>query len=238
MEYVIETNNLTKSFNGIIAVNKLNLKIKRGKIFGFLGPNGAGKSTTIRMLCGILQPTDGMAVVNGFDVIKEPEKIKQTIGYVTQSFGLYEDLTVEENLRFYASLYYMPKEKIKYNINEILNIIELNNRRDTLIRNLSGGLKQRIALACAVVHDPEIIFLDEPTAGVDPVLRKSIWDILKKLSGKGVTLFVTTHYLEEAERCDEVGFIFNGKLVACDTVQNIKSGGKSLEDIYISLIKK
>jgi len=238
MEYVIETNNLTKSFNGIIAVNKLNLKIKRGKIFGFLGPNGAGKSTTIRMLCGILQPTDGMAVVNGFDVIKEPEKIKQTIGYVTQSFGLYEDLTVEENLRFYASLYYMPKEKIKYNINEILNIIELNNRRDTLIRNLSGGLKQRIALACAVIHDPEIIFLDEPTAGVDPVLRKSIWDILKKLSGKGVTLFVTTHYLEEAERCDEVGFIFNGKLVACDTVQNIKSGGKSLEDIYISLIKK
>jgi len=238
MEYVIETNNLTKSFNGIIAVNKLNLKIKRGKIFGFLGPNGAGKSTTIRMLCGILQPTDGMAVVNGFDVIKEPEKIKQTIGYVTQSFGLYEDLTIEENLRFYASLYYMPKEKIKYNINEILNIIELNNRRDTLIRNLSGGLKQRIALACAVVHDPEIIFLDEPTAGVDPVLRKSIWDILKKLSGKGVTLFVTTHYLEEAERCDEVGFIFNGKLVACDTVQNIKSGGKSLEDIYISLIKK
>ena len=183
-------------------------------------------------------PTDGMAVVNGFDVIKEPEKIKQTIGYVTQSFGLYEDLTVEENLRFYASLYYMPKEKIKYNINEILNIIELNNRRDTLIRNLSGGLKQRIALACAVIHDPEIIFLDEPTAGVDPVLRKSIWDILKKLSGKGVTLFVTTHYLEEAERCDEVGFIFNGKLVACDTVQNIKSGGKSLEDIYISLIKK
>ncbi|MDD5686454.1 MAG: ABC transporter ATP-binding protein [Elusimicrobia bacterium] len=236
--YIIETNNLTKAYDTLIAVNNINLKIKRGEIFGFLGPNGAGKSTTIRMLCGILPPTSGDAFVNGFSITKEPEKIKRSIGYVTQKFGLYEDLTVEENLEFYASLFNIPSSRVNLNIDKTLELLKLSNRKNSLVSELSGGLKQRLAIASSMVHDPEIIFLDEPTAGVDPVLRKEIWDVLKNLSKQGVTLFLTTHYLEEAERCNTIGYIFNGLLTAVNTPENFKSGGKSLEEVYISFIKQ
>lgn len=237
MDYIIETRDLTKQYGSLIAVNKVNLKIKRGEIFGFLGPNGAGKSTTIRMLCGILPPTSGDAVVNGCAIVKEPEKIKQTIGYVTQRFGLYDDLTVRENLSFYASLYYLPKERIRTNIDKILMQLKLRDRMDSLVGELSGGLKQRLAIAGAMVHDPEIIFLDEPTAGVDPVLRKEIWEILRQLSKDGVTLFLTTHYMEEAEKCTTIGFLFDGILTAMDTPAHFKTSERSLEDVYISFMK-
>ncbi|OGS45087.1 MAG: ABC transporter ATP-binding protein [Elusimicrobia bacterium RIFOXYD2_FULL_34_15] len=238
MDYIIETQNLTKSYSELIAVNKLNLKIKRGDIFGFLGPNGAGKSTTIRMLCGILPPTDGNAVVNGFDIIHQPEKIKKSIGYVTQRFGLYDDLTIKENLTFYASLYHLPESKIKKNIENILSILKLSNRINSMVKELSGGLKQRLSIACAMVHDPEIVFLDEPTAGVDPISRKDMWDVFKHLSNQGITIFITTHYMEEAERCNSIGFIFDGILKAVDTPANFKNSGKTLEEVYISFIKQ
>ncbi|MDD5491694.1 MAG: ABC transporter ATP-binding protein [bacterium] len=236
MEYIIATQKLTKTYGRLIAVNKIDLNVKKGEIFGFLGPNGAGKSTTIRMLCGILQPDSGSAMVNGYDIVRQPEKIKQRIGYVTQRFGLYDDLTVSENLNFYASLYNIPPQKIKNNVNNILIMLKFTDRVNSLVSELSGGLKQRLAIACAIVHDPEIVFLDEPTAGVDPVLRKEIWDVLKGLSQQGMTLFITTHYMEEAEKCHSLGFIFDGKLMAVDTPVNFQSGGKSLEDVYISFM--
>jgi ABC-type multidrug transport system ATPase subunit len=238
MQETIITESLSKYYGDITAVDKLDLNIHAGEIFGFLGPNGAGKSTTIRMLCSILTPDSGKAYVNGFDVAKEPEKVKQTIGYVTQKFGLYEDLTVRENLQFFASLYNMERSRIEANITKTLGSINLSKRIDSLVSELSGGLKQRLAIACALVHDPKIVFLDEPTAGVDPVLRKEIWDYLKDLSEEGITLFVTTHYLEEAERCSRVGFIFDGKLKAIDKVENFKKGGKTLEDVFVSFITK
>lgn len=238
MNYIIETNKLTKTYGDLIAVDKIDLKVKKGEIFGFLGPNGAGKSTTIRMLCGILQPNSGTALVNGYDIVNQSEKIKQNIGYVTQRFGLYDDLTVGENLDFYASLYNIPPVKIKKNISNILSLLKFAERVNSLVGELSGGLKQRLAIACAIVHDPEIVFLDEPTAGVDPVLRKEIWEVLKNLSQQGMTLFITTHYMEEAEKCHSLGFIFNGKLMATDTPAHFQSGGKSLEDVYISFMDK
>jgi ABC-2 type transport system ATP-binding protein len=238
MDYIIKTQKLTKIYGDLIAVNKIDLNVKRGEIFGFLGPNGSGKSTTIRMLCGILQPNSGNALVNGYDVVHHPEKIKQSIGYVTQRFGLYDDLTVVENLNFYASLYNISREKIKKNVSEILALLKFTDRVNSLVGELSGGLKQRLAIACAIVHDPEIVFLDEPTAGVDPVLRKEIWELLKNLSQQGITLFITTHYMEEAEKCHSLGFIFDGKLMALDTPASFRAGGRSLEDVYISFMGK
>jgi ABC-2 type transport system ATP-binding protein len=238
MENIIATQKLTKKYGNLTAVNKVDLKVKRGEIFGFLGPNGAGKSTMIRMLCGILQPTAGQATVNGYDIVHQPERIKQSIGYVTQRFGLYDDLTIGENLRFYASLYNIAQDKIDKNVNNLLKLFKFSARVDSLVGELSGGLKQRLAIACAIVHDPEIIFLDEPTAGVDPVLRKDIWEVLKSLSQDGITLFLTTHYMEEAERCHSLGFIFNGTLMAVDTPAHFQAAGKSLEDVYVSFMNE
>jgi len=219
---IIKTINLTKRFERTVAVDNLSLEIEKGEIFGFLGPNGAGKSTTIRMLCGILEPTSGQGWVGGYDIIKEAEKIKTIIGYMSQSFGLYQDLTVEENLRFYSRLYISDKALVKKRVEEIIELMDLSPYRRFLAGRLSGGWKQRLALACAVVHRPQIIFLDEPTAGIDPVSRRILWDYLYELSTQGITLFVTTHYMEEAERCHRIGFIWEGKLVACDTPDGIK----------------
>ena len=238
MDYIIETQNLTKTYGKLIAVNKLNLKIKRGDIFGFLGPNGAGKSTTIRMLCGILQPNEGTAKINGFDIINKSEKIKESIGYVTQRFGLYDDLTVQENLSFYASLYNLSEDTINNNIKNILTLLKLTNRANSIVKELSGGLKQRLSIGCAMVHNPEIIFLDEPTAGVDPISRKEMWEVFNHLSQQGITIFITTHYMEEAERCNNIGFIFNGILMAADTPANFKKSGKTLEAEYVSFMNQ
>jgi len=218
----IQTVNLTKKFGRLVAVNNLNLSIRRGEIFGFLGPNGAGKSTTIRMLCGILDPTSGEGSIGGYNLSREPEKIKEVIGYMSQSFGLYQDLTVEENLKFYARLYIADRRTCSRNIEKAIELVQLDRYRKTLAANLSGGWRQRLALACSIVHEPQIIFLDEPTAGIDPVSRRVLWDFLYELSHAGTTLFVTTHYMEEAERCNRIGFIWQGNLVACSTPDGIK----------------
>jgi len=218
----IETTNLTKRYGKITAVNDLNLSIRQGEIFGFLGPNGAGKSTTIRMLCGLLEPTSGEGAIGGFSINREPEKVKEQIGYMSQSFGLYQDLTVEENLRFYGRLYISDRKTCLENIEQAIGLVQLQDYRKTLASRLSGGWRQRLALACSVVHKPLIIFLDEPTAGIDPVSRRMLWDFLYELSHAGTTLFVTTHYMEEAERCNRIGFIWQGNLVACSTPEGMK----------------
>jgi len=222
MQPAIETKNLTKQFGKAVAVNSLNLSIRQGEIFGFLGPNGAGKSPTIRMLCGILEPTSGEGFIGGFSINREPEKVKEIIGYMSQSFGLYHDLTVEENLKFYARLYIADSRRCAESIEKAIDLVQLGRYRKTLAANLSGGWRQRLALACSVVHSPQIIFLDEPTAGIDPVSRRVLWDFLYELSHGGTTLFVTTHYMEEAERCNRLAFIWQGNLVACSTPEGIK----------------
>jgi len=229
----IESSKLTKNFDRVTAVNNLNLSIEESEIFGFLGPNGAGKSTTIRMLCGILEPTSGNATVGGYNVITEADKIKTIIGYMSQSFGLYQDLTAEENLTFYSRLYIKNKKEAARRREEIIDTIGLGKYLKYLAAALSGGWKQRLALACAVVHRPRILFLDEPTAGIDPVSRRIMWDFLYDLSRSGMTLFVTTHYMEEAERCNKIGFIWEGNLVAYDTPQGIKDNFKLYQIIKI-----
>ncbi|MCD6451590.1 MAG: ABC transporter ATP-binding protein [Acidobacteria bacterium] len=222
MMYTIETEELTKRFGDLVAVDNLTLRVKEGEIFGFLGPNGAGKTTTVRMLVGILTPSSGNARVGGYDLLKETERIKEIIGYMSQHFGLYEDLTVWENLTFYARLYLKDKRKSALAANEVMERFGLDFYRDHLVRNLSGGWRQRLGLACAMVHKPKIAFLDEPTAGIDPVTRRVIWDMLYELAQGGTTLFVTTHYMEEAEHCNTIGFIWQGRLIACAQPSEVK----------------
>ena len=234
----IVVKDLTKKYGPQRAVDNISFEVKTGEILGFLGPNGAGKSTTIRMLCGILQPNEGTAKINGFDIINKSEKIKESIGYVTQRFGLYDDLTVQENLSFYASLYNLSEDTINNNIKNILTLLKLTNRANSIVKELSGGLKQRLSIGCAMVHNPEIIFLDEPTAGVDPISRKEMWEVFNHLSQQGITIFITTHYMEEAERCNNIGFIFNGILMAADTPANFKKSGKTLEAVYVSFMNQ
>ena len=215
---------LFKRFGDVVALADCSLRVAPGQMLGFLGPNGAGKSTTIRMLCGILRPSDGSGTVGGYDIVKQPEQIKKIIGYMSQSFGLYSDLTVEENLAFYSRVYLRNWKRARQKCEATIEAMGLGEYRNHLSAKLSGGWKQRLALACAVVHEPEILFLDEPTAGIDPVSRRVLWDILYDLSqNKGMTLFITTHYMEEAERCNKIGFIWRGRLVAFDSPDNVKS---------------
>lgn len=220
-EYVIETENLTKTFGNTTVVNNINLKVKKGEIFGFLGPNGSGKSTTIRMLCGILSPSSGSGKVLGFDISKEPEKIKLNIGYMTQKFSLYEDMTAEENLEFFGRVYGLDHEKRKLRKNEIITMLGLESRRNNISGTFSGGWKQRLALACALIHNPPLLFLDEPTGGVDPVSRRQFWEILYMLADMNVTTLVSTHYMDEAERCHTLGFIHTGSIIAVGKPQEI-----------------
>lgn len=222
MDYVIKTENLTKQFGDLVAVDQVNLEVKKGEIFGFLGPNGSGKSTTIRMLCGILDPTAGSASILGFDVSREPEKIKERIGYMSQRFSLYDDLTVFENLEFYGGIYQVPSDRMRERINFALDMADLIGRERELAANLSVGWKQRLALGCAIIHEPELVFLDEPTGGVDPLSRRHFWDLIYDMSEEGKTLFVTTHYMDEAEHCHRLAFIFEGKIIATGTPEEIK----------------
>jgi ABC-2 type transport system ATP-binding protein len=221
--WAVEIEQLVKKFGSFTAVDHISLKVKRGEIFGFLGPNGAGKSTTIRMLCGILTPTSGNGKVGGFDIYRESEKIKQTIGYMSQKFSLYEDLRVEENLDFYSGIYRLSKE-IKGSRKEwALQMAGLKDRRSSLTGTLAGGWKQRLALGCAILHEPSILFLDEPTSGVDPLSRRRFWDLIYEMAGKGVTVFVTTHYMDEAEYCDRLALINQGRIVALGTPAELKT---------------
>lgn len=218
----LELNNLTRRFGDFVAVNNVSLQIKQGAIYGFLGPNGSGKSTTIRMLCGLLEPTSGSGKVMGLDIAKDSEALKQKIGYMSQKFSLYDDLSVIENLRFYGGLYSLSSEQMKKRIGEMLVLSGLEKRQQELVANLSGGWKQRLALACSILHNPPILFLDEPTGGVDPVSRRMFWEIIYNLSLQGTTVMVTTHFMDEAEHCDEIGFISEGNLIASDTPDNLK----------------
>jgi len=213
---------LVKRFGDFVAVNHISLETQKGEIFGFLGPNGAGKSTTIRMLCGLLTPTSGRAIVAGYDVALEPESVRQNIGYMSQKFSLYNDLRVMENLRLFAGLYNVPSDKLKERVDWALDMANLKGQEDLIVGTLPGGWKQRLALGCAVLHRPPIIFLDEPTSGVDPISRRQFWDLIHKMAGEGVTVFVTTHYMEEAEYCNRLALIFRGKMVALGTPSELK----------------
>ena len=221
--FVIETQDLTKQFKKVVAVDRLNLSVRKGEIFGLLGPDGAGKTTTIRMLCAIMDPTEGSARVAGFDTKKEPEEIKKRIGYMAQQFSLYGDLTVLENLTFFADIFEVGRKERQERIERLLEFARLTRFKGRRAAHLSGGMQKKLALACTLIHQPEIIFLDEPTTGVDPVSRREFWDILTELHIEGVTLFVSTPYMDEAERCSRVSLMFDGNIIVCDTPERIKS---------------
>ena len=218
---IIHTEHLSRTFGKLVAVRDLSLDVRAGEIFGILGPNGAGKSTTIRMLCGILDPTSGSGTVAGCDIVREAERIKERIGYMTQRFSLYEDLTVIENLRFYAGIYGVSLSKRRARVDAVLEQTGLTERRNQLSGTLSGGWKQRVALACSTIHEPPLLFLDEPTAGVDPVSRREFWERIYDLAAQGTTAVLTTHYMDEAERCHRLAFIFSGALLDIGTPDEI-----------------
>ncbi len=235
---VIILNNLTKEFGDKRVVDHLTFSVPSGKIFGFLGPNGSGKSTTIRMICGILSPTSGEGTVLGYDIKKESESIRLGIGYMSQKFSLYQDLTVEENLLFYGKIYGVDGERLTHRIQEIQSFLQLEKRLNDIVDTLSGGWKQRVALGCALLHKPKLLILDEPTAGVDPVSRKVFWDILKGLAADGISILITTHYMDEAELCDLIAIIYQGNLISFGTPEEIriKHNEKNIEDSFISIV--
>jgi ABC-2 type transport system ATP-binding protein len=219
----IVVSGIRKTFGDFVAVDSVDFRVKRGEIFGFLGPNGSGKTTMIRMLCGVIAPTSGGATVMGYDVMKEPERVRENIGYMSQKFSLFQDLTVDENLRFYAGIYGLTAEKFEERRTYILNMADLEGRESELTGNLSVGWKQRLALGCATIHEPKLIFLDEPTSGVDPTARRQFWELLYELARDGVTLFVTTHYMDEATHCNRLAFIYRGDIIAEGTPQEVKA---------------
>lgn len=236
----IECRELSKSFGSLLAVDRVTIQIPRGTIYGFLGPNGSGKSTTIRMICGLLTPSSGRGKVLDYDIVKDTEKIRQHIGYMSQKFSLYEELTVSENLDFYAGIYGLSGKKAKMRKERLLEMAGLNGREKQTAASLSGGWKQRLALACALLHEPDILILDEPTAGVDPVSRRIFWNIIHDLADRGMTVLVSTHYMDEAETCDQIGFIFFGKLLVTGTPDELKKRmqADTLDDVFIQMVER
>ncbi len=231
----ISVRGLTKRFGDFTAVDSVDFDVPRGQIFGFLGPNGSGKTTTIRMLTGTIAPQSGRALILGDDVIASPEKVKRRIGYMSQKFALFEDLTVDENLRFYAGVYDLPAEEFARQRSYVLDMADLVGRENELTSNLSVGWKQRLALGAATIHQPELLFLDEPTSGVDPVARRHFWDLLYDLANKGVTLFVTTHYMDEASHCNRLAFIYRGRIIADGTPHEIRTGCMTQRILEVSV---
>lgn len=221
-EVSIDVRNLSKRFGSFTAVDDVSFQVRKGEIFGFLGPNGAGKSTVIRMLCGLLTPSSGGAEVAGFDIARQPEGVKRNIGYMSQKFALYEDMTVEQNLDFFAGIYRIPRSRIPERKRFVVEVANLGGLEQRKPKELPGGLRQRLALATAILHEPRIVFLDEPTGGVDPVSRRNFWDLISQLSEGGITVFVTTHFLDEAEYCNNIGFLYFGRLVAFGTPTDLK----------------
>jgi ABC-2 type transport system ATP-binding protein len=219
---VIEVEELTKVFGRFLAVDRVAFKVNRGEVFGFLGPNGAGKSTTIRMLCGLLSSTSGTARVGGYDINRSPEQVRENIGYMSQKFSLYRDLSVAENIAFFGGVYGLRGQRLRERTEAVIAMAGLAGLEDQVTGTISGALQQRMALGCAILHDPPILFLDEPTSGVDPISRRQFWDLIHNLAARGVTVLITTHFLDEAEFCSRIGFISGGRLVACDTPAGIK----------------
>jgi len=240
MQSVITTDKLTKRFGDFIACNELSFEVGKGEIFGFLGANGAGKTTAMRMLCGLLKPSSGKASIAGFDVYTETEKIKRSIGYMSQKFSLYDDLTVAENIRFYGGIYGMNTKEIKAKTIELLDELQLQNEAKTLVSDLPLGWKQKLSFSVSIVHNPEIVFLDEPTGGVDPVTRRQFWDLIYHAADKGVTIFVTTHYMDEAEYCNRVSIMVDGVIAALDSPANLKKqfNSDSMEEVFYQLARK
>ncbi len=222
--WAVETDNLVKTFGTFVAVDHVSLRVENGEIFGFLGPNGAGKSTTIRMLCGLLTPTSGKASVNGLDVAVEPEQVRRNIGYMSQKFSLYDDLTVDQNIDFFAGMYGVPRDKRNERKQLVLEMANLTERRGSLTATLSGGWKQRLALGCAILHDPPVLFLDEPTSGVDPIARGAFWDLIREMARMGHTIFVSTHYMDEAEYCHRLALMYRGRVIALGAPAELRAG--------------
>ncbi|VAW22810.1 Efflux ABC transporter, ATP-binding protein [hydrothermal vent metagenome] len=236
---IIIVKNLVKKFGAFVANNNLTFDVYRGEIFGFLGANGAGKTTAIRVLCGLSSPTSGEINVGGYDVYSETEKLKRNIGYMSQKFSLYEDLTVSENIRFYGGIYGIPVKKWKEKEKELLEKLELVNAKNKLIAALPLGWKQKLAFSIAILHDPKIVFLDEPTGGVDPVTRRKFWDLIYEAANNGITVFVTTHYMDEAEYCDRVTIMDAGRIEALDTPENLKKryDAKNMDEVFVKIAR-
>lgn len=239
-DLAITTENLTKRFGTFTAVDAVTFGVGKGEIFGFLGANGAGKTTAMRMLCGLSSPTSGRATVAGFDVYRQTEKIKKRIGYMSQKFSLYEDLTVRENIRFYAGIYGMSDAYIKEKTASLLGELQLRGEADKLVKSLPLGWKQKLAFSVAVFHNPEVVFLDEPTGGVDPVTRREFWNMIYKTAAGGITVFVTTHYMDEAEYCNRISIMVDGKIEALDTPRNLKKtyAAATMDEVFLQLARK
>ncbi len=238
-EYIIQAEGLTKKFGAFVANDSLNFEVYKGEIFGFLGANGAGKTTAMRILCGLSKPTSGKVQVAGFDIYKETEKIKRNIGYMSQKFSLYEDLSVKENIRFYGGIYGLSKQTIQTKTEALLAKLGLESVKNTLISELPLGWKQKLAFSVAILHDPKVVFLDEPTGGVDPITRRQFWEMIYEAADNGVTVFVTTHYMDEAEYCDRVSIMVAGRIEALDTPRGLKQsfGVDSMDDVFLKLAR-
>jgi len=236
---IIQTEHLSRSFGALVAVRDVSLQVRRGEIFGILGPNGAGKSTTIRMLCGILDPTSGHGTVVGFDIAREAEKIKQRIGYMTQRFSLYEDLTVLENITLYGGIYGLSDREIGERADRLLQTLGFTHAAGDLVRSLPLGWRQKLAFSVAMIHQPEIVFLDEPTGGVDPITRRQFWEMIYAAAAGGTTVFVTTHYMDEAEYCDRVSIMVAGRIAALGTPDELKTkfGAASMDEVFVRLAR-
>jgi len=239
-EYAITAENLTKKFGDFTAVDHISFKVNKGEIFGFLGANGAGKTTAMRMLCGLSSPTSGTASVAGFDVAHHPEEIKRNIGYMSQKFSLYEDLTVFENIRFYAGIYGLSDKEIKEKSEHLLTHLQLTEERNKLVQSLPLGWKQKLAFSIAIIHEPKIVFLDEPTGGVDPLTRREFWEMMYAAAQRGTTIFVTTHYMDEAEYCNRVSIMVDGRIAALGTPTELKSqfATDSMNDVFLQLARQ
>ena len=237
--HAVEVHDVVKRFGSFVAVDHVNLQVDAGEIFGFLGPNGAGKSTTIRILCGLLTPTSGSATIAGFDVASTPESVRQNIGYMSQKFSLYDDLTVEENIDFFSGIYGLSADQRAERKEYVLAMSGLKERQGTMTRLLAGGWKQRLALGCAILHEPPVLFLDEPTSGVDPIARRDFWDLIYELSAAGKTIFVSTHYMDEAEYCHRLALMYRGRVIALGTPEQLKDEANlhSMEDVFVGLIE-
>lgn len=233
-ENTISVRNLTKKFGNFTAVDNISFDVSRGEIFGFLGANGAGKTTAMRMLCGLSLPTSGSGTVAGYDIVRQPEEIKRHIGYMSQKFSLYQDLTVSENLTLFSTIYGMTDRDIRAKSDEVFKLLEMTAMKDTLVRDIPTGWKQKLAFSAATIHRPGVVFLDEPTGGVDPVTRRKFWELIYRASSQGMTIFVTTHYLDEAEYCNRISIMVDGKIKALDTPGNLKShyGATTMDEVF------